>query len=104
MYSSQKTISNNAHESNIPGFINDNCNNLPQITATTAIQAENPSNINCNDPSCSICFSGINNNNNIFSTQTSIFPDHNNNQPSVPNNTTNNNAIISPGHNYQQPI
>ena len=76
MYPSQNNISNNSYKSNIPGFIS---NNLPQITATTAIQGENSSNINCNDPSCS-CFSGINNNNNIVPTQTSIFPDHNNNQ------------------------
>ena len=98
----QEDISNNVNESNITGFIN-NCNNLPQTTATTTIQAEHSSNINCcDDPSCSYNNGFSVKDNNIFPAHTSV--DHNNYQQPMSNSTSNNNDIISPDHNYQRPI
>ncbi|PKY52791.1 hypothetical protein RhiirA4_470643, partial [Rhizophagus irregularis] len=102
MYPSQDNISNSTHISNLIGFINNNCNRLPQTTAET-IQAENI--INCNDPFCNCNndnTSVVNNNN--FPANATIFLDHNN-QP-ISHSTSNNNDIISPDNtNYhQQPI
>jgi hypothetical protein len=99
MNSLQGNNSNNVHESNITGFFNNNCNNLPQATTTTAIQA-NPS-YNCNNN-----LSGMDDNNNMFPTETSILSDHNHSyHQSMPDNTLNNNVINSfPDNNNQQPI
>ncbi|PKB94929.1 hypothetical protein RhiirA5_437745 [Rhizophagus irregularis] len=101
MYPSQDNIGNSTHISNLTGFINDNCNRLPQTTAET-IQAET---IKCNDPSCNCNnddTSAVVNNNNFPAAHATISLDHN--QP-ISHSTSNNNDIISPGNNYhQQPI
>lgn len=102
MYNSQDNINNNAHESNITGFINYSCNRLSQPTTATIIQAEN---INCNDPYCN-CNNNtsVMNNNKSPTTHETISLDHN---QLISHSTSNNNDIISPGNTtsyYQQPI
>ncbi|RIA98868.1 hypothetical protein C1645_812177 [Glomus cerebriforme] len=101
MHPSQSDISNNS-ESNFTGFsneFNNFNNNLPQRIAN---QAEHSSNINCIDPSCSYnnCFSGTNDNDNIFPTNTNISSDY---QQSM-NNVSDNNDINSTDHNHQRSI
>lgn len=98
MYPSQDNItSRSAHESNITGFMNNDY-------ATTAIQTEHPSSINCNNHHNN-GISGMNKNDDIFLSHAIISPDHNNYQQSMPNNMSNNNDIISPAHNdYQRQI
>ncbi|CAB4391272.1 unnamed protein product [Rhizophagus irregularis] len=99
MYPSQDNItSRSAHESNITGFMNNDC-------ATTAIQTEHPPSINCNSCNHNNSISGMNKNDDIFLSHAIISPDHNNYQQSMPNNISNNNDIISPAHNdYQRQI
>lgn len=106
MYPSQDDISKkSAHESNITGFMNNDCNGLLQTFATTAIQTEHPSSINCNNPSCSHNngISSMSKNDENFPSH-AISPDHNNYQRSMSNNISNNNDIISPAYNYQRQI
>ncbi|CAG8686215.1 11816_t:CDS:1, partial [Rhizophagus irregularis] len=75
------------------GFTNNNYNNLPQATTTTA-------NINCDySCSCNSGFSGMNDNNNMFS-GTSIPSDHNNYHQHI--NTSSNS--LPNNNNNQQPI
>ncbi|EXX54146.1 uncharacterized protein OCT59_014722 [Rhizophagus irregularis] len=99
MYHSQENIDNSAHESNLTGFTNHNCNRLSQPTAETFIQ---PENINCNDPSCNCNYdASVMNNNNFSVAHATISLDHSTMSHSI----SNNNDIISPGNtNYQQSI